>query len=98
SVTPVIGARITGASILTGPIEMGFSIVMGRRQIVDEPLADKASGRTGARRDHYSTDCRRRQRSAPRRRPAQAVSPSGRKARAALGGRVPDPSPGRAKL
>ena len=30
SVTPVIGARITGVSILTGPISMGFRRLMGR--------------------------------------------------------------------
>jgi hypothetical protein len=44
SVTAVIGARITGASIRTGPIEMGFSSLMGLREIVEKPLADKASG------------------------------------------------------
>ncbi|QNN68681.1 hypothetical protein H9L13_07965 [Sphingomonas lutea] len=40
--TAVIGAKITGASIRTGPIFMGFNAVMGRRQIVEQPLADKA--------------------------------------------------------
>jgi hypothetical protein len=42
-VTPVIGARITGASILTGPIEIGFRVVMSSVQIVEQPLADKPS-------------------------------------------------------
>jgi len=44
-VTAVIGARITGTSILTGPIEMGFSSLMEGPQIVEKPLADKASSR-----------------------------------------------------
>ena len=44
SVTAVIGARITGASMRTGPIEIGFNIFMGRREIVEQPLADKARG------------------------------------------------------
>jgi hypothetical protein len=43
-VTPVIGARITGDAIWTGPIEMGFSAVMSSAHVGEQPLADKASG------------------------------------------------------
>src|SRR5439155_20716279 len=41
SVTPVIGARITGASIRIGPMWMGFRSLMDWRQIGEQPLADK---------------------------------------------------------
>jgi hypothetical protein len=44
-VTAVIGARITGDATSTGPILMGFSSFMDRRQIMEKHLADKASGR-----------------------------------------------------
>jgi len=43
SVTPVIGARITGASIRTGPTWMGFNSLMGCSPIQVGALADKAS-------------------------------------------------------
>jgi hypothetical protein len=43
-VTAVIGARITGDPTSTGPILMGFNRLMGCPQIVEQPLADKASG------------------------------------------------------
>jgi hypothetical protein len=42
-VTAVIGARITGDATSTGPILMGFSMLMEGREIGEEPLADKAS-------------------------------------------------------
>jgi hypothetical protein len=42
-VTAVIGARITGASIRTGPMWMGFNMLMGTAEIVEQALADKAS-------------------------------------------------------
>src|SRR5690348_737344 len=43
SVTAVIGARMTGDATSTGPIWMGFTRLMGRREIGEQPLADKAS-------------------------------------------------------
>jgi len=48
-VTAVIGARMTGDATSTGPILMGFTRVMGSGQIVEEPLADKASTPRGRR-------------------------------------------------
>jgi hypothetical protein len=41
-VTPVIGARITGVSIRTGPIWMGASLLMGGGEIRAKALAGKA--------------------------------------------------------
>jgi hypothetical protein len=41
-VTPVIGARITGVSTLTGPIWMGFNLRMEAREIGAKALAGKA--------------------------------------------------------
>src|SRR5207237_10906757 len=93
SVTAVIGARITGASILIGPMWMGFSKVMRRRQIVDAPLADKASSPTARPDDHRSAHCRRRHGLADGWRRAQAVPHARREARIAVGGRSLDSPP-----
>jgi hypothetical protein len=41
-VTPVIGARTTGVSMRTGPMEMGESRGISRREIRAKPLAGKA--------------------------------------------------------
>ena len=43
SVTPVIGARITGDSIRTGPMAIGFSICMGAGEIGAKVLAGKVT-------------------------------------------------------
>jgi hypothetical protein len=34
-VTPVIGARMTGASMVTGPMEMGLTRLMGSRAFTE---------------------------------------------------------------
>lgn len=41
SVTPVIGAKMTGVAIRTGPMEMGFSRDIGGGHIIALPLPGK---------------------------------------------------------
>ena len=67
---------------------------MGRQQVVEKGLSDKASSRRAPPDDRHRPDRRSRQRRAPRRRRTEAISLARRQAGAALGRRVPDRTSG----